>query len=119
MDISPQPKPKHVPYMTTHTVDVFHPFGAHLTQGEVHSLSETPGITSVMCDPDSGHVDVTYDLQLIHLDDIEQRLLELGYIRKTDLYHRIKNGMAHFIEKNEINNMKYRHRGLGVPPSFG
>ena len=52
------------PHMTTHSVDVFHPFDAHLSRGEVHNLSEVAGISSVACDPDNGHVEVTYDLKV-------------------------------------------------------
>jgi hypothetical protein len=110
---------KGTPHITTHSVDVFHPFDAHLTRGEIHNLSEVEGIYSVSCDPDSGHVEVTYDLQLIHLDDIEDKLMEFGYILKRDLFHRIRNGLAHFVETNEINNMKYRPTNIGGPPSFG
>jgi hypothetical protein len=113
------PQAKHTPCITKHAVDVFHPFDAHLTREDVHQLSEVSGIYGVTCDHDSGHVEVIYDLQIIHLDDIEERLMELGYLRKRDLFHRIRNGLAHFVETNEINNMKYRPRNLNGPPSFG
>ena len=90
------------PHMVTHVLDVVHPLGHHLSRIERNDIMDMPGIQMIICNVDSGHIEVTYDLKMIHLDSIEEHLLELGYMRKGDPFHRIRNGLAHFVERNEM-----------------
>lgn len=95
------PRQAKKPHLTTHILDVMHPFGLHISQPDCHSLASLPGVFIVTCDEDSGHLEIKYDLDKIHLDDIEEHLTGLGYLPKGDLYHRVRNGLAHFVEMNE------------------
>jgi hypothetical protein len=92
-------KRKH--HLTRHSLDVVHPMGQRLSQQECRSITNLPGIDTLICDLERGHMEITYDLDEIHLQDIEQYLVTLGYIRKRDLFHQIRNNLAHFFEKNE------------------
>jgi len=102
MNISQSNHSRTTPHMTRHTLDVSHPLGRHISRSDCHSITELPGVDVLTCDMDNGHLEVTYDLNQLHLDDIEQHLLKFGYIRKRDWFHQVRNDLAHFFEKNEL-----------------
>jgi hypothetical protein len=102
MNTAQNSRRKTKPRITRHTLDVTHPLGRRLSNEECHSITELPGINTLTCDIDRGHLEITYDLNRLHLDNIEHHLLKLGYIRKRDLFHKIRNDLAHFFEKNEM-----------------
>jgi hypothetical protein len=90
------------PHMTRHALDVVSPLGEHLKRSDCQSIITLPGIDTLICDMDSGHMDITYDLNMVHLDVIEDHLMRLGYVRKRDIFHQLRNDLAHFFERNEL-----------------
>jgi hypothetical protein len=102
MNVTKIPKRKTKQHLTRHSLDVVSPKGKHLTQDDCRSITDLPGVDTVLCDMDKGHLDLTYNLEQLHLHHIEEHLLKLGYIRKLDLFHQVRNDLAHFFEKNEI-----------------
>jgi hypothetical protein len=102
MTIPQSPGRKLKPHITRHTLEIMHPLGHTLSQADRQSLAELPGIDFIIYDPESGHLDITYDLNQIHLDDIETHLMDEGYLCKEDLINHLRHAMAHFLERSEL-----------------
>ena len=96
------PFKKGTPHLTTHTLDVVHPFGFPLSLTQRRELTNLTGVHRLTCDLESGHLEVTYNLDKIHLESIENYMLVLGYIRKGGLAYRVRNHLAHFAERADM-----------------
>ncbi|MBF0380625.1 MAG: hypothetical protein HQL69_06390 [Magnetococcales bacterium] len=106
MNVTKRPKHKTKYRLTRHTLDVESPKGRHLSHEDCHSITELPGVDTVVCDMDKGHLELTYNLKQLRLHHIEEHLLKLGYIRKMDFFHQVRNDLAHFFEDNEVRGIK-------------
>jgi copper chaperone len=51
-----------------------------------------------------GTVYVEYDLLKTSLEDIEQKIIEVGYKIPGNIFNNIKRGWIHFTERNEYDN---------------
>ncbi len=93
---------KNRPHMTRHSLDLYSPLDRRISLADCSTIMAMAGVDIIHCDMESGHLEITYDLNQVDLDAIERRLLELGYVPKRDMLHQIRHNLAHFFEKNEI-----------------
>jgi|SaaInl7_150m_RNA_FD_contig_21_186508_length_456_multi_26_in_0_out_0_1 hypothetical protein len=93
-------------HLIRHSLDVVSPKGRHLSREDCHSITDLPGVDTLICDMDKGHLELTYNLERLRLHHVEEHLLKLGYIRKMDLFHQVRNDLAHFFEDNEVRGNK-------------
>lgn len=68
-------------------------------------LKKLEGINEVHSDTRQGRIEIVYDILLIQLKDIENKLNELGYPVRYNFINRIKDNFLHFTEENEKGNI--------------
>ncbi|MHB9029261.1 MAG: heavy-metal-associated domain-containing protein [Candidatus Latescibacterota bacterium] len=68
-------------------------------------LAKMEGICEVQVDQSSGKVDVLYDLLKIDLEEIEQKIAEMGYKIHENFFKRLNDKYIHFTEQNERDNL--------------
>ena len=66
-------------------------------------LLELEGVKTAISDR-RGTVYVEYDLLKTRLEDIENKIIQVGYKIPGNIFNAIKTGWIHFIEKNEYDN---------------
>ena len=67
-------------------------------------ISKLNGIISVQAKHEAGKVFVTYDLMLMELKVIEEKLDALGYTVDRGFIYRMRDGFLRFSEENERDN---------------
>ncbi len=80
-----------------------------------YELTKLEGVKSAIAGVE-GHVYVEYDLMKITINEIEDHLVELGYILSNSYWDRFKSGWRHFAEQNELDNMHSVHRSCCTVP---
>ena len=88
-------------------------------------LKEIKGIGQVNIDLHASSISVEYDLLKVSQYDIEERMVEVGFVLDNGLWQKFKRGWAHFAEENERDNLTAKphsccedptekHRGKGL-----
>jgi len=67
-------------------------------------LSQQLGVQEVTADPRKGVLEITYDLELTNLKTLEELLSHAGLVLPTTIWAKLKRGLIHFAEENELDN---------------
>ncbi len=80
-------------------------------------LKGVKGISQVNVDFKENNVSVEYDLLKVSQHDIEQRMMEVGFVLDNGFWQKFKRGWAHFAEENERDNLTARPSSFCEDPT--
>ncbi|MBS3097413.1 heavy-metal-associated domain-containing protein [Candidatus Woesearchaeota archaeon] len=66
------------------------------------------GINKIIVDVDTKKISIEYDLLKVTLEFVESEIQKLGYKLSQKWLERTKRNMAHYTEKNEIDNLNMK-----------
>ncbi len=71
-------------------------------------IKKCKGITDLRIDVENKDLVAEYDLQNCREEDIERRMVEIGFELEDSLLERLKRGWIHFSEENEQAELKHK-----------
>ncbi|MBF0384137.1 MAG: cation transporter [Magnetococcales bacterium] len=80
------------------------------------ALTMLDGVSKVSSNWKKGLVMASYDLQKTRIQEVEKLLSDIGYPPSNGFIARKKLDWLHFIEKNEVDNLKHVGHCCSKPP---
>jgi len=80
---------------------------AHLENGQEEVIREIKGVTNVKIDKEKGDVSVEYDLNKCMETDIEEAMVNAGFVLDNGFMQKLKRGYIHYTEDNERENLHH------------